>query len=304
MDRASLSRGGQRLINYLIPKKIRVLYEALRAASTTIRLGDLASVGIGYVTGANNFFHVGPSRARALGIPETYLIPAVRRGRALAGTRFTGPDWESKLASGETGYLLLVDGDPNSFPTSLAKYLEHGAQLGIPKAFKCRTRSPWYRVPHVYCPDAFLTYMSGAYPKLVANSAKVVGPNSLHIIRLRESHIASADHLATVWQNSLTGLSVEIEGQSLGGGMLKMEPTEAKNVVLPVVEGSAVTHLYDEVDSVCRLEGIDAARLVVDKKILKELLGLSDRDCQLLRQGARILADRRSQRGGGHRRVA
>jgi len=217
VDPHGLTQGGQRLINYLIPKKIRLLYQELKGAATVTRLGDLASVGIGYVTGANDYFHIGPSRARALGIPENYLVPAVRRGRALAGTRFTHRDWESKLGSGDTGYLLSVDGDPNSFPSSLARYLERGRSLGIPGAFKCRTRSPWYRVPHVYCPDAFLTYMSGAYPKLVANSARVVGPNSLHIVRLRGSQIATADHLATVWQNSLTGLSVEIEGHSLGG---------------------------------------------------------------------------------------
>ena len=157
-------------------------------------------MGIGYVTGANDFFHMSPSQIRVWGIPENYLRPAVRRGRALAGTRFTHHDWESNLASGETGYLLFVDGNSHSLPGGVAKYLKHGANLGIPNGFKCRTRSPWYKVPHVYCPDAFLTYMSGTYPKLVANSAQVVGPNSLHIVRLHKSHIAAGHHLATLWQ--------------------------------------------------------------------------------------------------------
>lgn len=304
LDHRSLSRGGQRLINYLIPGKIRQFYEELKSAEMVFRLGDLASVGIGYVTGANDFFHMSPSQAKTWGIPDAYLCRAIRRGRALAGTRFTDQDWKSNLQSGETGYLLLIDGDSSALPAGLANYLEHGVHLGIPKAFKCRTRSPWYKVPHVHRPDAFLTYMSGAYPKLVANSAEVVAPNSLHIVRLHKSHIATPDRLATLWQNSLTGLSVEIEGHALGGGMLKMEPTEARNVMVPVVEGSIVDDLCDEVDGVCRGEGTEAARSVVDNEILRKHLGLSGHDCELLRKGARILAERRSQRGRGRRRVA
>lgn len=304
LDHESVSRGDQRLIHYLIPRKIRLLYEDLKSTALVFRLGDLASVGIGYVTGANAFFHMSPSQVRTWGIPQMYLRRAIRRGRALAGARFTDHDWESNLASGQTGYLLSVDGNSSSLPDGVVKYLEHGAGLGVPRAFKCRTRSPWYKVPHVYCPDAFLTYMSGAYPKLVANSARVVAPNSLHIVRLHSSDIASPDRLATLWQNSLTGLSVEIEGHSLGGGMLKMEPTEARNVMVPVVEDSIVADFCDEVDSVCRASGTEAARTVVDREILQRVLGLSGHDCELLRQGARILAERRSQRGRGQRRVA
>lgn len=304
LDHKSVSRGRQRLVHYLIPRGIRELYEELKTAAMVFRLGDLASVGIGYVTGANDFFHVSPSKAKSWGIPETYLQPAVRRGRALVGTRFTQQDWESSLAAGETGYLLLVDGDPAFLPRAIVKYLEHGESLGIPNAFKCRTRSPWYKVPHVYRPHAFLTYMSGEYPKLVANLAGVVAPNSLHLVRLHNSHVATGDHLATLWQNSLTGLSVEIEGHSLGGGMLKIEPTEAKNIMVPVLAESVGADLCDEVDRVCRVRGIAAARLLVDEEILEKRVGLSRHDCMLLRHGARMLADRRSHRGKGRSRVA
>jgi len=146
--------------------------------------------------------------------------------------------------------------------------------------------------------------MSGAYPKLVANSAEVVGPNSLHIVRLHKSRVATGDHLATLWQNSLTGLSVEIEGHSLGGGMLKLEPTEARNVRVPVVEEWAAADLSDEVDRLCRGRAIEQARSLVDREILMKRLGLSARDCAYLTQGARILADRRSERGKARRRVA
>ncbi|MBI4491562.1 MAG: hypothetical protein HY690_02070 [Chloroflexi bacterium] len=41
-------------------------------------------------------------------------------------------------------------------------------------------REPWYAVPHVHEAGGFLTAMSGSVPKLVANEAGAVAPNTLH----------------------------------------------------------------------------------------------------------------------------
>ena len=51
----------------------------------SLRLRDVARVGIGYVTGANDFFHLRPSEAGRANIPERFLHPTVRNGRCLAG---------------------------------------------------------------------------------------------------------------------------------------------------------------------------------------------------------------------------
>lgn len=305
LNHEQLSQGKERLINYLLPPEIRSLYEELKGVTEVICLGDLANVGIGYVTGANDFFHVSPLQAQQWHIPMLYLRPALRRGRVLQGTSFTYEDWESNLSSGQTGYLLLIEDEPNSLPQGVLRYLEHGVRAGVPSAFKCRNRSPWYQVPHVYRPDAFLTYMSGTYPKLVANSAEIVAPNSLHIVRLRNPRNLQAETLATLWQNSLTALSVEIEGHSLGGGMLKMEPTEARKVLVPMLGNQCLDGLADEIDEMCRSGRVESARALVDKEILRRSLGLSERDCALLKKGAQILAGRRTRRGGkGHRSAA
>jgi len=86
--------------------------------------------------------------------------------------------------------------------------------------------------------------------------------------------------------------------------MLKLEPTEARNVLMPMITDSVVADLCDEVDSLSRSRGIEAARRIIDKEVLEMRLGLSASDCELLRQGAHILGDRRRQRGRGQRRVA
>jgi hypothetical protein len=84
----------------------------------------------------------------------------------LAGLRFTPRDWRAAVPLGEAGYLLSIPKGAD-LPPSVQKYLDYGAAAQIPEVYKCRVRSPWYSVPHVYQPDAFLSYMSGGVPRLV-----------------------------------------------------------------------------------------------------------------------------------------
>jgi hypothetical protein len=42
--------------------------------------------------------------------------------------------------------------------------------------------------------------------------------------------------LNALWDNPFIQLSCEIEGHSLGGGMLKLEPREAAQIVLPATQ--------------------------------------------------------------------
>lgn len=296
LDTHCVTAGEQRLIESLIPSKARQLYRNLRQHATTVRLGDLADVGIGYVTGANNFFHLSPDAIRECDLPERFLRPCIRRGRGLLGLRLTQRDWQGMLPSGQAGYLLQLPGE-GDLPDTVERYLSRGKREGVHKTFKCRTRSPWYRVPHVYQPDAFLTYMSGDIPRLVANDAGVVAPNTLHILRIHPGIQIANDAIAMLWRTSLTHLSVEIEGHALGGGMLKLEPGEAAQVLLPNL---ATDHRYEtlalELDEIAREKGDRACTLHADKHLLLDMLGLSGGDVQLLRASAQALRSRRTSR--------
>lgn len=80
-------------------------------------------------------------------------------------------------------------------------------------------------------PDFFLTYMSGRTVNLVRNSAACTCTNSVHSVRLHNRSELST--LYGLWDTPFVQLSCEIEGHPLGGGMLKLEPREAAQVVLP-----------------------------------------------------------------------
>ncbi len=79
----------RRLRPYLLPGNIRELYRAAASHPDSLRFGDVASIGIGYVSGANGFFHLRPSEAEAWGIPEGLLHPTVRNGRVLPARTLT-----------------------------------------------------------------------------------------------------------------------------------------------------------------------------------------------------------------------
>lgn len=297
LDHERLAGGQQRIIEYLLPRKARELYHELREENYTVPLGALANVGIGYVTGANEFFHLDQQAAAEWGIPNRFLRACVRRGRALAGLRFTREDWQAALAHGQAGYLLELPAE-GGLPDSILRYLAHGQKLGVHRTFKCRTRTPWYRVPHVYHPDAFLTYMSGDVPRLVANDAGVVAPNSLHILRLHPHALVSPDGITALWQTSLARLSAEVEGHALGGGMLKLEPGEAARVILPFPSNrNQLDSLAAQLDETARRQGDTACAQAADRQLLQKSLGLSVADCNLLRDAAEVLRSRRMTRG-------
>lgn len=294
LSERNLTSGRDKLTLHFIPAKARDLYRELAAQPDVSRLDALAEVGIGYVTGANPFFHLTPERAAAAGLPADALKPAVFRSAALSGLTFSETDWSRAAGTGSAGYLLNVPGRPGS--AELQKYLEQGEADGVHTAYKCRVRTPWYRVPHVYTPDAFLTYMSGLRPQLVANPIGAVAPNTLHVVRLKPHAALRAETLAAFWQTSLTGLSAELEGHALGGGMLKLEPSEARQVLV-ATPTSDFEGLEAELDGLLRVGKTDEAQSLADYTLLQDGLGLTSKECTTLRDAARTLRDRRYYRG-------
>jgi hypothetical protein len=129
--------------------------------------------------------------------------------------------------------LLLNLRGVEPLPKSVREYLNTDAGRLARDRYKCRNRSPWYAVPDVKVPDAFLSYMSGTSPTLVANKARCVCTNSVHAVRLNRGY--NIEEIQTCWESLLCQLSCEIEGHPLGGGVLKLEPGEAANVRLPLI---------------------------------------------------------------------
>lgn len=205
-------------------------------ARSAVRLGTLATVDLGYVSGANSFFHLTPSDAVEAGIPERFLQTTVPSARILPPRELTTDMVGSWHRNDETMFLLRIPSNGTRLPTAVRRYLDSDAGRHARQGYKCRHRTPWYAVPDVRVPDFFLSYMAGRTPKLVKNAANASCANALHGVTLRRTAHGAA--LQRAWHTPLAQLSCELEGHALGGGMLKLEPREATRVILPSNRGA------------------------------------------------------------------
>jgi len=220
----------RRLRPYLLPANIRTLYGLAVVHPDSRRLGDFANVGIGYVSGDNDFFHLRPSEAKRLQIPAAFVHASLRNGRSMPSKQITKATVANWMRADDPVLLLRLNRGQD-LPASVREYLDSSAGHAARGSYKCRTRTPWYAVPDVQIPDYFLSYMAGRTANLARNVAGVTCTNSVHAIRVRDP--GAAARLLPKWSSSFVRLSCELEGHALGGGMLKLEVREAMRVLFP-----------------------------------------------------------------------
>jgi len=218
----------RRLRPYLLPAELRTLYSCAAAHPESRRLGEIASVGIGYVSGDNSFFHLRPSEAKRWKIPGAFLHASLRNGSAMPSQQISRATVEAWMRADDPILLLRLQRG-QELPQSVRAYLDSSAGLAARQGYKCRNRTPWYAVPDVQTPDYVLSYMSGRTANLVLNTAAVTCTNSVHAVRVRDPE--AAGKLLPRWSSLFVRLSCELEGHALGGGMLKLEPREATQVL-------------------------------------------------------------------------
>ncbi len=225
-------QAGHRLRKFLLPSATLALYNDLAHVVGSAPLGRLGKAGIGYVSGANDFFHFTRMAAQMFDIPEAVLRPTVRRGGQL-----TQDCVDSKLVAkwlAEDQPTLVMDlNDQSKLSPAVRNYLATPAARTAEQRYKCRVRNPWYAIPGLgTVPDAFISCMSGVEARLSINMAGAVCSNSILGVSLRvKTHNSE---LLRAWAHPLSRLSQELEGHPLGGGMLKLEPGEAERVYLPL----------------------------------------------------------------------
>jgi adenine-specific DNA-methyltransferase len=266
--------------------------------SHCLPLGSYGNVELGSVTGANSFFALSETTRLEFGLSEKQVVPISPPGtRHLNGISFTKGDWVALRDKGERVWLLRPS--VNDRTKALRRYLAQGEAEDIPDAYKCRIRDPWWRPPVVAPPDLFFTYMSHLYPRLIRNTARTSFLNSMHGLRLRADAPANtAPALSLLCLNSATMLGAEIFGRSYGGGVLKMEPSEA--TMLPVPANGELASAYARLKG--ERQGLErqlrdgqwwTVRDRVDQVLLQDTFGLSAAEAKSLREAAGALRDRR-----------
>lgn len=265
-----------------------------------VNLSGYGRIRLGAVTGANSYFVMTAARAASLELGEGDLVdicpPGSRHLRTLA---LDADDLRRLDAAGKPAKLFCPQQDPSP---AAKRYIAWGEETGIHKAYKCRIRKPWWRVPGLRSCDIFITYMNGAGPNLCYNRTGAYYLNSVHGLILDEAVPEEAGWLLPIAaMSSLTLLSAELFGRSYGGGILKLEPSEAGKMLVPSPEflvrhAAALESLRGDLEGCLASGNRDKATLMVDEAILPDL-GMSYSDMQRAHGLLLELRARRARRG-------
>lgn len=284
----TVSHDSEKWLKYFLSSREIEFMRELKTSKAVSPLSKHASVDVGVVTGKNEFFVLSENQVKQLGINK-YTIPLVSRSIQLRGARINKSDWKALAAAGDRVYLLdLANHNDGKLPAALTKYIEAGESNGVHSGFKCSIRTPWYAVPSIWNPDGFLFRQIYDFPRVVLNQAGATSTDTIHRLSCKTSQPERVIANTYTW---MTAASAEIEGRSYGGGVLELEPTEAERLLMPAQLNGALSLV--ECDKLTRAGRLDAVLEENAKIVLTGHMGLTRRECDMLRNIWFKMRDRR-----------
>jgi adenine-specific DNA methylase len=256
-----------------------------------IRLGSIADVDVGIVTGRNSFFTFTDAHARELEL-RPHCVPLVSRSTQLSGLVYDTDCRASDVAARHRTWLLDAPQDPSD--SALVAHIMAGEAAGVHRGYKCSIRKPWWSTPSLWIPDLFMLRQIHTAPRLTVNAAGATSTDTVHRVRLTAGLYPTA--LAAVFHNSATFAFTEIMGRSYGGGILELEPREAEQLPIPA-PAHASAELACDVDLLLKANELEKALDVVDRHVLIDRLGWSPDVVAQCRTAWIALRDRRTRRG-------
>lgn len=268
-----------------------------------VPLSNYFDVKLGNVTGANAFFTLTDAERLAYqlvaGRDVRRLVPS---GRKFKSPVLTSYGWQQLKVAGERVWLFAPDGK-NPSAAALA-YIKRGEALGVDRGYKCRTRSPWWKVPLSDAPDTLFSYMSSHAPRAIANSARALQLNSMHGLYIKKPEYRQAlmTQTSALVLNSGSLLAAELNGRWYGGGILKLELGETSSLPIPSHELMART--WGELQRVGLSERLSRGAFpleehvsIVDRALVAVASGLPTAAMEALNRGWTAQRIRRTTKG-------
>ena len=256
------------------------LLRRVRKSPEVKRLGDVASIRVGVVTGANRHFIRSRSALDALDIPADARHGIVSRTRWLKGLEFTDDDHETLVEAGAAA--LLVRPERAEHDRLVDPWIQEGVVGDINDRYKCALRSDWFRVDLPPLPDAFATCARAGSPLLVLNRGECLNTNALHSVSWKPNSSVTPEAVAVGFLTSAVSAWAELRGRRYGGGVLKIEPGTLKRIPVPLIPGAG--DVFEKLDSLLREGREEEARRIADERVLDEGLGLDEREIKSLKQ--------------------
>ena len=268
----------------------------VRESDKVKQLGDVASIRVGVVTGANRHFIRSQDALDALNVPADVRHRIVSRTRWLKGLDFTNGDHATLVEGGAAA--LLVRPESAEHDHLIEPWIQEGIEGDINGRYKCALRSDWFRVDPPTVPDAFATCARAGSPLLVLNRAKCLNSNALHSVSWKSdpAPAVTPESVAVGFLTSAVSAWAELRGRRYGGGVLKIEPGTLKRIPVPLIPGAE--DVFQKLDRLLREGREEEARKVADERVLGEGLGLGNAEIEVLKQvRADLMEWRRPSRG-------
>lgn len=258
--------------NQIDNHKLNLVSEDVLATSqllklNSVALGSISNVVIGMVTGANDKFVIKPSLSNRLALSDNDIRPVVSKFKHLSGVIHDRRSHE-KLIFEDERCLLVCPPDIQKKNTPVRNYLATVDRNNRKNNKTFPKRKFWYYPDDERIPDAFLSYMIDSGPRLVINSAKINCTNTIHRVFFNKGiSFRKKKALAISMLSSYTRFTAEVAGRSYGSGVLKLEPSAAKQLSIIYNEEllDPLLSISKEVNDLLSMGMVADASIIVDK---------------------------------------
>jgi adenine-specific DNA methylase len=263
------------------------LFDEITLGNEVHKFSEIAAVDVGLVTGANKFFLVNDETVQKYGL-EKWAHPMFGRSAHCPGVLY---DKKQHLLNSEAGlpsnFIWFDVNDSSGLSSDALKYIVEGEAEGLHERYKCRIRSPWFKVPSVYTTPVGMLKRAHNFPRLILNKMGAYTTDTAYRITVTND---IAKKLVYCFVNSLTALSSELEGRHYGGGVLELVPSEIEKLFIPLPRSIKPSLL--QLDSTVRKSSAMDVLIQQDNVILKKL-GLSENEMSVINSAWDRLRNRR-----------
>lgn len=269
----------------LSPDEVNTL-ERIKKNKFFFKFNDVASVDVGIVTGANDFFLYNEKIKKEYSL-EKYSKPIFGRSTHCKGLIYDKQNHNSNRANNLPVNFLKLSKN-FKINKGLKKYLRLGESRNLHKRYKCRIRKPWFVVPSVYSTKLGLLKRCHYFPRLILNSHKAYTTDTAYRIKSKSKDEIS---LSYFFINSVTALSAELEGRSYGGGVLELTPSEIERLTIPFVKINK-NHLK-KLNKQLLVNNNEIKILKNQDKIISKMTGVKLSDLKIINSAYEKLLSRR-----------
>ncbi|WP_404939281.1 Eco57I restriction-modification methylase domain-containing protein [Pseudomonas atacamensis] len=254
----------------VVTKAVEDAVSVLKKQRLVTELGEVADIGIGVVTGDSKFFVRSRLDWKKDGIGLKHLSYIVPRSRNVPGVEVTREDKNFHIETDVS--CLALNAPVNSKSLAVLKYLSTYESASIKTNATFSKRDCWFRFLDDKVPDAFFVFMTHHGPRLIMNSVEANTTNGLYRVNFKSDLELCPKLIAVTIQTTFTQLEAEKLGRPRGSGALKLEPYDAKRMMLyiPQKTGEEIDSIFSVVDGYMRQGRESCARKAADSFIFSD----------------------------------